>query len=195
MFVRDYTDKFEELYHYAKDMYPTEEAKIDKFRDGLHVSLRGKLNLYAGTTFRGWVEKAMEQDLDKELESASRSKPYQQEGSSRQPWRGSQSRRSRFAPYSRSNVRSGGNFRPQGSQMSVRPPVPMFRPGSFGIALRGGVTLPWCNLCKTNHLGSCARSNVCCFKCNELGHYARECTKGMFGEPSVQGSKIGRAHV
>ena len=59
MSVRDYGDKFEELYLYAKEMYPTEEVKIDKFRDGLHVSLRGKLNLYAGTTFRGWVEKAM----------------------------------------------------------------------------------------------------------------------------------------
>ena len=116
MSVRDYADKFEELYLYAKEMYPTEEVKIDKFQDGLHVSLRGKLNLYAGTTFRGWVEKAMEQErLDKELESASRVKPYQQERSSRQPWRGSQSRRSRFIPYSRSNVRSGGNFRPQGS--------------------------------------------------------------------------------
>ena len=84
--VRDYTDKFEELYQYAKEMYPTEEVKIDKFRDGLHVSLRGKLNLYAGTTFRGWIEKSMEQErLDKELESATRAKPYQPEGSSRQP--------------------------------------------------------------------------------------------------------------
>ena len=81
-------------------MYPTEEARIDKFWDGLHVSLRGKMNLYAGTTFRGWVEKAMEQErLDKELESVTKVKPYQQEGSSRQPWRGSHSRRSRFNLY------------------------------------------------------------------------------------------------
>ena len=60
MSIRDYADKFEELYQYNKEMYPTEEAKVDKFRDRLHISLRGKLNLYAGTTFRGWVEKAME---------------------------------------------------------------------------------------------------------------------------------------
>ena len=111
MSVRDYTDKFEELYHYTKDMYPTEEARIDKFRDGLHISLREKLNLYAGIIFRGWVEKAIEQErLDKELESLTKAKSYQHEGSSRQPWRGSNSRRTRFAPYSRSNVRSGGNF-------------------------------------------------------------------------------------
>ena len=75
MSVRDYADEFEELYHYAKDMYPTEEAKIDKFRGGLHVSLKGKLNLYAGSTFRGWVEKAMEQErLDEELEETEQKK-------------------------------------------------------------------------------------------------------------------------
>ena len=60
MYVREYTDKFEDLYQNAKDMYPSEEAKSDKFWDGLHISLRGKLNLYAGITFRGWVEKAIE---------------------------------------------------------------------------------------------------------------------------------------
>ena len=60
MSVRDYVNKFKELYHYAKEMYSTEEVKIDKSWDGLHVSLRGKLNLYAGMTFRGWVEKVME---------------------------------------------------------------------------------------------------------------------------------------
>ena len=55
MTVREYTDKFEDLYKYVKDIYPIEEMKSEKFKDGLHVSLRGKLNLYVGTTFRGWV--------------------------------------------------------------------------------------------------------------------------------------------
>ena len=77
--------------------------------------------------------------------------------------------------------------------MSVRQPVSMFRPISFGNALRGGMNVPWCNLCKKNHVGSCARSNVRCFKYNEMGHYACECTKGMFGEPSVQGSSALRS--
>ena len=60
MTVREYVDKFEDLYKYARDIYPTDAKKGEKFRDGLHVSLRGKLNLYTGATFRGWVEKAME---------------------------------------------------------------------------------------------------------------------------------------
>ena len=53
MTVREYTDKFEDLYKYAKDVYPTEEMNNKKFWDGLHISLRGKLNFYAGTSFRG----------------------------------------------------------------------------------------------------------------------------------------------
>ena len=58
--MREYVDKFEDLYKYAKDIYPTKERKSEKFKESLHISLRGKLNLYAGTTFRGWVKKAME---------------------------------------------------------------------------------------------------------------------------------------
>ena len=91
------------------------------------------------------------------------------------------------------NMRSGGNFRPQGSQMSVRQPTPMFRPGNFGIAPRGVMNMPCCNLCKTNHMGSCARSNVRCFRCNEIEHYARKCTEVLIGEPSVQGSSAPRS--
>ena len=57
------------LYQYAKDMYPTEEKKCEKFRDGLHIILRSKLNLYSCTIFRGWMEKAMDQEkLEQELE-------------------------------------------------------------------------------------------------------------------------------
>ena len=32
-------DKFEDLYKYAKDIYPIEEKKSEKFRDGLRVFL------------------------------------------------------------------------------------------------------------------------------------------------------------
>ena len=76
--VRVFMDKFEELYQYVKDTYLIEEAKSKKFWDGLHVSLRGKLNLYVGMTFRGWVEKVIEQEkLNKELESVNKTKSHQ----------------------------------------------------------------------------------------------------------------------
>ena len=42
--------------------------RSEKFRDGLYVSLYRKLNMYVGTTFRGWVKKDMEEEkLNKEL--------------------------------------------------------------------------------------------------------------------------------
>ena len=98
--VRDYADAFEELYHYAKDMYPTEEAKIDKFRGGLHVSLKGKLNLYAGSTFRGWVEKAMAQErLDEELEETEQQKEMSKQF-------GNEKKRMKFSSGSEGNFRS-----------------------------------------------------------------------------------------
>ena len=35
MTVREYTDKFEDLHKYVKDMYPMEEMKSEKFMDEL----------------------------------------------------------------------------------------------------------------------------------------------------------------
>ena len=79
MTVREYTDKFKDLYQYAKNIYPTEEMRSEKFRDGLHVSLYEKLDLYAGITFRGWIEKAMEQErLNSELKEVEQRKESNQ---------------------------------------------------------------------------------------------------------------------
>ena len=84
MIVKEYVDKFEDLCRYAKDIYPTEEMKIEKFKEGLHIILRYKLNLYIVTTFKGQVEKVMEQEkLEKELKQtvkarSSRSESYEQ---------------------------------------------------------------------------------------------------------------------
>ena len=78
MTVREYVDKFEDLYKYTNDSYPIEEKKSEKFREGLHISLRGKLNLYVGMTFRGWVKKVMEhENLDKKLEASTQVRPNQ----------------------------------------------------------------------------------------------------------------------
>ena len=114
MTVREYTDKFEDLYKYTKNMYPTEEMKSEKFRDGLNISLRGKLNLYAGTTFRGWVEKAMEQErLDEELEETEQKKEMSKQFRN-------EKKIMKFSSSSEGNVRSDGYGKPQGSQVSIK---------------------------------------------------------------------------
>ena len=174
MTVREYVDKFEDLYKYARDIYPTDARKGEKFRDGLHVSLRGKLNLYTGATFRGWVEKAMEQErLDKELDIESRVKSNQNTGPFKRPWNGN--RKSRFSPYSQNYTSMGRNNRPLGSQASVgQPPMVPRWIRNDGIQMGGNIA-QWCNICRKSHIGSCRGNGIRCFKCNEMGHYAREC--------------------
>ena len=139
------------------------------------MSLKGKLNLYSGNTFRGWVEKAMEQErLDKELETTSYANSQYHEGSSKQPWRRSGNKKSRFFPYSRNNMGTWRNNRPQGIGMSVRQPMVPPRPVNVQL---GKNTIPLYNVCNKNHFGNCGNSGVRCYKCNEMGHYARECPK------------------
>ena len=40
MTVREYVNKVEDLYKYAEDIYPIEERKSEKFKEGLQISLR-----------------------------------------------------------------------------------------------------------------------------------------------------------
>ena len=76
--------------------------------------------------------------------------------------------------------------------MSMRQYAPFFRLNRFRNVSRGGAVMPWYNLYRKHHEANCGRSNIRCFKCNEMGHYTRECTKVMIREPSVQGSNAPR---
>ena len=60
MTVREYIDKFEDLYRFVADMLPSEENKYDQFLSGLHVTIRSSLASFEGTTYRSLVEKALE---------------------------------------------------------------------------------------------------------------------------------------
>ena len=59
MTIREYVDKFEDSYKYAKNIYSTQKKKSKKIKQGLLIILRCKLNLYIGT-FRSRVEKTMD---------------------------------------------------------------------------------------------------------------------------------------
>ena len=82
------------------------------------------MNLYTGVTFRGWVEKAMEQErLDKELETESRVKSNQSIGLPRRLW--NEKGKLRFSPYFWNPSNMGRNSKPFGSQVTVgQPTVP-----------------------------------------------------------------------
>ena len=60
MIVREYIDKFENLYRFVTDMLPSEKNKYDWFLSGLHVTIRSSLASFEGTTYKSLVEKALE---------------------------------------------------------------------------------------------------------------------------------------
>ena len=64
--MREYVDRFEDLYKYASDISPTEAQKCYRFKEGLQTVLKNELSLYEGHYFRGWVEKAIEKELLRE---------------------------------------------------------------------------------------------------------------------------------
>ena len=82
----------------------------------------------------------------------------------------------------------GRNSKPSGSQATVRQPTVLpRRNGNNGIQTGGNIA-QWCSICRKNHVGNCRGSGIRCFKCNGIRHYARECTKGIPMERSMQGS-------
>ena len=71
MTIREYIDKFEDLYRFAADMLSSEENKYDQFLSGLHVTIWSGLASFEGTTYRSLVEKALEvEKLKKEERKA-----------------------------------------------------------------------------------------------------------------------------
>ena len=48
MSVREYVDRFEDLYKYASNIFPTEAQKYYRFKEGLQIVLKNELSLYEG---------------------------------------------------------------------------------------------------------------------------------------------------
>ena len=62
MTVREYNDRFKDLYKYASKIFSIETQKCYRFKEGLRILLKNELSLYEGQHFRGWVEKAIEKE-------------------------------------------------------------------------------------------------------------------------------------
>ena len=69
MFVREYIDRFEDLFKYTSDIFLTKVQKCYRFKEGLQTVLKNELSLYEGQHFKGWVEKENEKEkLREEIE-------------------------------------------------------------------------------------------------------------------------------
>ncbi|KAF2299021.1 hypothetical protein GH714_030020 [Hevea brasiliensis] len=53
--IGEYVDQFEDLYGFVSDILLSEEAKCDRFRQGLHVGIRSSMTWFRGSNFRELV--------------------------------------------------------------------------------------------------------------------------------------------
>ena len=83
-----------------------------------------------------------------------------------------ENKRVKFTSKSEGNTKSGGNGELQEGQASER--QPMAPPGQEGF--RETYAKPWCNECKSHHMGNYSRDiRVWCYQCGEIGYYAHDC--------------------
>ncbi|KAF2285802.1 hypothetical protein GH714_007890 [Hevea brasiliensis] len=65
--TREYVDWFEDLYGFVSDILPSEEAKCDRFRQGLHIGIRSSMTWFRGSNFCELVEAALNVEKDSSL--------------------------------------------------------------------------------------------------------------------------------
>ena len=61
MTVEEYVNRFDDLYQYISDLFPTKVLKIARFKQGLSMAIRSRISMFSFiTTYRGWVDAARE---------------------------------------------------------------------------------------------------------------------------------------
>ncbi|XP_021620619.1 uncharacterized protein LOC110620968 [Manihot esculenta] len=151
--IREYVDKFEDLYYFVSDILPSEEAKCDRFRQGLHVNIRSSMTWFRGNNFRKLVEATLNVENVKQEE-----KEYEQRMKQ-------QVTRLQFSQSSVAQLVSssfGTQKRGQGQGYN------------FGFEQRKK-HFPQCVTCGKYHAGECRKFDKDCFECGSSGHFKNDC--------------------
>ncbi|KAK1375434.1 CCHC-type domain-containing protein [Heracleum sosnowskyi] len=174
MTVPQYETKFTELSRFVPTYVDTEKKKAKRFQQGLRSWIRSKLAILELDTYAAVVQKAMIAEAGSDSYMKERENKKRKVGASDkgQPQGTSQGQ---------SNKKPG--FQPGRSSSFKKPDT-----GNTGqdnrlqISSQQGVSrppLPECRTCGKRHPGVCHRLSITCFKCNQKGHYARDCKIGI----------------
>ncbi|XP_074382740.1 uncharacterized protein LOC141724478 isoform X4 [Apium graveolens] len=183
MSVTDYENKFEELSRYVPSYVDTDRKKAKRFQQGLKPWIRGKVAIFELETYARVVQKAMIAETESEMsqkEKESKKKKFEGNEGQSQPGKFINFKKGKFQPgrnfnFRRQNAGGGG----QGNR-----PVNVNQPNQLRL------TFPDCQVCGKKHGGVCKKLNVVCFKCNQKGHYSRECRNQPAREPANKDQPI-----
>ncbi|KAF2297154.1 hypothetical protein GH714_018386 [Hevea brasiliensis] len=113
--VREYVDQFEDLYGFVLDILPSEEAKCDRLRQGLHVGIRSSMTWFRGSNFHELVEVALNVEKVRQEE-----KEYEQKMSRKHGQSSSQGFRERPAKRGGSSSQSRTDYGGSGQGSYIR---------------------------------------------------------------------------
>ncbi|KAL8089701.1 hypothetical protein AgCh_039255 [Apium graveolens] len=144
---------------------------------------KGKVAIFELDTYVGVVQKAMIAETESEMfQKEKESKKRKVEGSEgqSQPGKFPNFKKGKFQPgrnfnFRRQNAGDGG----QGN-----------RPANVNQPNQLRLTFPDCQVCGKKHGGVCNKLNMVCFKCNQKGHYSRECRNQPAREPANKDQPI-----
>ncbi|XP_063938040.1 uncharacterized protein LOC135147916 [Daucus carota subsp. sativus] len=179
MSVAEYEKKFAELARFVPTYVDTDRKRAKRFQQGLKAWIRGKLAILELDTYAAVVQKAMiaetESEMSQKEKEGKKRKPEHHEG---------QFQQGRFQNF---NNPKKGKFQQGRNPTFKKPDV-----GGSGQGNRPAIgnqprpPLPECQICGKRHGGICNRLNVVCYKCNQKGHYSRECQNPPARTPMIR---------